>query len=130
MAEVVIAILAFLAEILIYVVIGIISLLRYAFSPKYREKRNEKWEQNPGRKVSALFGTGIGVFIILFFIGFTMVGNRDDSSKNQEPTSFEVTEETNGEDKKFTITFGGDDSKTNKSKRISFTINLNKKKEK
>ena len=32
------------------------------------------------------------------------------------------------ENKKFTLTFGGKDSGANKSKRVSFTINLNKKK--
>ena len=126
MLEVIVAILAFFLELLIYLTIGIVTLIRYACSEKFREKYKQKKEEErktaPRRTVIAL-----GIFALIFLIAYpiSQLDEEPKSEPKKKNQNFTVEAEEQGDNTKLTFRLGGNKSSTNKLSKLSFTFGFN-----
>jgi Na+-transporting methylmalonyl-CoA/oxaloacetate decarboxylase gamma subunit len=126
MLEAIVGILALIVEILIYAVVGIVQLIRYACSENYREKRKQKKEEDrktaPKRAAIAL-----GVFALIFISGypFSQLSEDPEPEPKKKNPNFTVEAEEQGDKTKLTFTIGGRKSSSNKVSKLNFTFGFN-----
>lgn len=126
MLEAIVGIFALIVEMLIYAVVGIVQLIRYACSENYREKYKQKKEEDR-KKAPKRTAIALGIFALIFIIGYPLSKLSEESEpepKKKNP-NFTVEAEEQGDKTKLTFKFGGKKSSSNKVSKLNFTFGLN-----